>query len=97
MTSHCVRKGRIIGPRAAIVHLSALMPRVFAIPSFHDARSPKTQREMRRVLKEYDQRFHTESVFAGVIGGQRTYDLYIYADDDQRRACFEFRAGEIAP
>lgn len=82
------RKGRIIAPAAAHVHLSALMPRVYAIPSFDDATSPKTQRAMRQAMRDHIARYQVESVFAGMVGGKRTYDALVYSSREERAACF---------
>jgi hypothetical protein len=83
-----IRKGRIIAPQSAHIHLSALMPRVYAIASFDDATSPKTQRAMREALYAMVQRYRTESVYAGYIAGKCTYDVLVYSTREERAACF---------
>jgi hypothetical protein len=88
------RRSRIIASRAVHVYLSAIMPRVYAIASFEDARSPKTQHAMRNLLRDHPRHYHTESTYAGVIDGKRTYDCIVYADSGERRACFAHLAEE---
>lgn len=82
------RRNNIVAPLAAHVHLSALMPRVYAIPSFDDSHSPKTQRAMAQELMRHPAKYRTETVYCGYVAGKRTYGLLVYSTVEERAACF---------
>ena len=88
------RRGRIVAPLSVHVFLSSEMPRVYAVASFDDKHSPKTQKDMRDALSSHSPRLYTESVYFGRIGGEMTYDIYVYPDAKARAACYALVAGE---
>lgn len=88
------RRANIIGPTAAHVLLSAQMPRVYAMTSFADNKSPKTQREMRQLLREHPARFHTETTAVRFTPRGHDYALLIFSTAEERSACFAVLRGD---
>lgn len=82
------RRANIIAPLAAHVFLSACMPRVYAMASFADNCSPKTQREMRERLKNHAGKYRTETTPIRATGFGHDYALLVYSNAQERAECF---------
>ena len=93
-TMAITRKGRIIAPTAAHVLISDKCPRAYAVASFDNATAPMAQRAMRAELEAQTPRYVIESVYAGIIGGKRTYDALVYSTLEERGACFALKMSE---
>ena len=83
------RRYNIVAPQAAHVEISAKMPRAYAIASFDDNHSVKTQRAMRQLLASHPAKYHTESVCIGRVGKGNQYGLLVYSTREERAAAFQ--------
>lgn len=86
------RRYNVIAPAAAHVEISAKMPRVYAIASFDDHHSPKTQRALRDMLRAHPARYVTESTFIRRDAKGSVYGLLVYSTREERAAAFQVLA-----
>ena len=88
------RRMNIVAPVAAHVRISAQIPRAYAIASFDDKTSPKTQRALREMLRSGVVKYYAESVFLRNDGKGNQYGLLVYSDLEERAACFALLAAQ---
>lgn len=85
------QKGLIVASEEMHAKIEANCPRAYEVTSWQHGRSPKTQ--LRLYAEARAAGNYTESVFDAVHGFR--YLLFIYADREGRKACWDHLTGGV--
>lgn len=83
------QRGLIVANETAHVIISAHAHKAYSVTSWQNGKSPKTQDTLYSALKARN--LYAESVFDAAHGFR--YLLFVYADREGRKACFDFLTG----
>jgi hypothetical protein len=81
------QKGMIVASEHTHGIIAAHCPKAYKIKSFDNDTAKGTQKDLRDVMKRAQ--LYTESTPSHQVGRKYLYRLFIYADHETRRLCFQ--------